>query len=179
MPLTQPETVKSQGNTTLIVLTTPPAVVTAPTLAELNAGEFITVHVYGDFGATPTQNVGSAPRKMGSRVEPQQLGNITYTINDISYSYVPQLTPTPSSPGNEAFEALTEGTEVYLVEGPGIDGLTSALATDDVVNIYHVECGVQRRGRTGDGEFDEFNVQQSFVMVDGAEPQYDYEVPAA
>ena len=179
MPLTQPTTVKSQGNTTLIVLTTPPAVTTAPTLAELNAGEFITCHVYGDFGATPTQNVGSAPRKMCSRVEPQQLGNITYAINDISYSYDPQGVGTPGGAGNEAFEALTEGSQVYLVEGPGLDGLTSALAQNDVVNIYHVECGVQRRGRTGDGEFDEFNIQQSFVMVDGAEPQYDYEVPAA
>ena len=179
MPLTQPATVKSQGNTTLIVLSTPPAITTAPTKAELNAGEFITCHVYGDFGATPTQNVGSAPRKMCSRVEPQQLGNVTYAINDISYSYAPQEAAAGGGAGNEAFDLLTEGTQVYLVEGPGIDGLTSALNTADVVNIYHVECGVQRRGRTGDGEFDEFNVTQSFVMVDGAEPQYDYAVPAA
>lgn len=179
MPLTPPVTIKSQGNTTLIVLTTPPAVTTAPTKAELNAGKFITCHVYGDFGATPTQNTGSAPRKMCSRVEPQQLGNVTYTINDISYSYNPQAAAAPAGAGNTAFDALTEGALVYLVEGPGIDGLTSVLAEDDVINLYYVECGVQRRGRTGDGEFDEFNITQSFVMVDGAEPQYDYEVPAA
>lgn len=179
MPLTQPATVKSQGNTTLIVLTTPPAIPTAPTKAELNAGEFITCHVYGEFGATPTQNVGSAPRKMCSRVEPQQLGNVTYSINDVSYSYNPQEAGAPAGDGNEAFDALTEGAEVYLVEGAGIDGLTSVLATADVVNLYQVECGVQRRGKTGDGEFDEFNITQSFVMVDGAEPQYDYAVPAA
>lgn len=179
MPLSMPATVKAQGNTTLIVLTTPPAVPTAPTKAELNAGEFITCHVYGEFGATPSQNVGAAPRKMCSRVEPQQLGNVTYSINDIQYSYVPQETGTPGAAGNEAFEALAEGSEVYLVEGPGIDGVTSVLATGDIVNIYQVECGVQRRGRTGEGEFDEFSVTQSFVMVDGAEPQYDYATPAA
>ena len=179
MPLSMPATVKSQGFTTLIVLTTPPAVPSAPTKAELNAGEFITCHIYGEFGATPSQNVGSSPRKMCSRVEPQQLGNVTYSINDIQYSYNPQEAASPGGDGNEAFDALAEDALVYLVEGPGLDGTSSVLATADVVNIYYVECGVQRRGRTGEGEFDEFSVTQSFVMVDGAEPQYDYAVPAA
>lgn len=179
MPLSMPETVKSQGNKVLIVLTTPPASPSAPTKAELNAGEFITCHVYGSFSASPTQNTGEAPRKLCSRVVPQQLGNVTYTINDIQYSYVPQDAGTPGAAGNEAFDALPEGADVYLVEGDGLDGKTSALATGDLVNIYHVEAGVQRRGMTGDGEFDEFSVTQSFVLVDGSEPQYDYATPAS
>lgn len=177
--LPMPPTVKSQGNTTLIVLTAAPANPLAPTKAELNAGEFITCHIYGDFSAQPTQNVGEAPRKMCSKSVPQQFGNVTFPINDIQYSYDPQALATPGAPANKAMEALAEGTEVYLVEGAGIDGKTSALGTGDVVNLYHVECGLQRRGRTGDGEFDELSITQGFVMSDGAEPQYDYVVPAA
>ena len=111
MPLSMPATVKSQGFTTLIVLTTPPAVPSAPTKAELNAGEFITCHIYGEFGATPSQNVGSSPRKMCSRVEPQQLGNVTYSINDIQYSYNPQEAASPGGDGNEAFDALAEDVD--------------------------------------------------------------------
>lgn len=179
MPLTMPDTVKSQGNSVLVALTTPPAVPAAPTLAELNAGEFITCHIYGDFGATPTQNVGEAPRKMCARSVPQEFGNVTYTVSDIQYSYVPQEAGTPGAAGNEAMEALATGATIYLVEGAGLDGKTSALASGDVVNIYKVEAGEQRRGRTGDGEYDQFSIVQSFIMADGAEPQYDYVVPAA
>lgn len=179
MTLLMPTTVKSQGNTVLIALATPPANPAAPTKAELNAGEFIICHIYGDFVATPAQNVGEGPRKGCTRVVPKQFGNVTYDISDIQYSYNPQELGTPGAAGNEAFELLAPGTELYLAEGVGLDGKTDALATGDVVNLYHVETGEQRRGRTGDGEYDEFSVTQSLVMVDGAEPQYDYVVPAA
>lgn len=177
--LPMPPTVKSQGNTVLGVLTTAPAVPGAPTKAELNAGKFITCHIYGNFSAQPSQNVGEAPRKMCAKSIPQEFGNVTYPVNDLQYSYVPQDLGTPGSPGNEAFEAFAEGTEVYLFEGPGIDGESPSLATGDVINLYHVEAGLQRRGMTGDGEFDQFSVTQGFVMVDGSAPQYDYVVPAA
>lgn len=174
-----PETVKSQGNKILIVLTTPPAAPAAPTLAELNAGLFVQCHLYGDFSGTPNQNVGEGPRKMCSRVQPQQLGNVTYQIADIQYSYVPQELGTPGADGNEAIEALTPGTDVYVYEGAGIDGKTGAVVAGDVLNAYHLDCGEQRRGQTGDGEYDEFSVTQSFVMSNGESPDFDYVVPAA
>jgi hypothetical protein len=179
MTVVMPETVKSQGNKILIVLTEPPAAPAAPTLAELNGGLFVQCHLYGDFSGTPNQNVGEGPRKMCSRIVPQQLGNVTYQIADVQYSYVPQAMGTPGAPGNEAIEALAPGTDVYVYEGPGIDGTTGAVATGDVLNGYHLDCGEQRRGQTGDGEFDEFSVTQSFVMANGEEPQFDYVVPAA
>lgn len=179
MPVVMPETIKASGNKILIVLTTPPAVPAAPTLAELNAGLFVQCHIYGDFSGTPAQAVGAGPQKMCTKVTPQQLGNVTYEIADVQYSYVPQAMGTPGSDGNEAIEALTPDTDVYVYEGPGIDGTTSAVAEGDVLNAYHLECGAQRRGRTGDGEFDEFSVTQSFVMANGEEPIFDYEVPAA
>lgn len=179
MTVVMPEEVSSQGNKILIVLDTPPAVPSAPTKAELNAGLFVQCHIYGNFSGTPTQNVGSGPQKMCTKVTPQELGNITYEIADVQYSYVPQKMGTPGSAGNEAIEALTPGTDVYVAEGVGIDGKTGALDTGDVVNLYHLECGVQRRGQTGDGEFDRFSVTQSFVLKNGAEPTFDYVVPAA
>lgn len=179
MTVVMPETVKSQGNKVLIVLDAPPAVPGAPTKAELNAGLFVQCHIYGTFSGTPSQEVGAAPQKMCTKVTPRQLGNVTYEIADVQYSYVPQKMGTPGSPGNEAVEALTPGTDVYVVEGAGIDGTTGALDTGDVVNLYHLDCGVQRRGQTGDGQFDEFSVTQSFVMSNGEEPTFDYVVPAA
>lgn len=179
MPLAMPNTTPSQGNTVLIVLDAPPAA-TNYTLAELNAGTFITCHVYGDFSAPPNQSVGESPRKMCKKVNPQRLGNVTYTISDVQYSYFPQGLNAPGEDGNEAMEALPEGAERWLIELPGVDGETSALqASTGVYNKYHVECGVQRRGRTGDGEYDEFSITQSFVMWEGAEPEYDKSVPAA
>lgn len=173
MTVQMPEVVKSQGMTRLIVLSTAPASTTTITAAELAAGEVITCHVYGDFAATPTENIGTAPRKMCTRTSPQQFGEITYPINDVQYSYVPQSLGTPGAPGNEAFEALTPGTEKWLVEVPGLDGRGTSFGAGALGNLYNVDCGIQRRGRTGDGEFDEFSVTQSFVMADGAEPVYD------
>lgn len=178
MTVLMPETVKSQGNKILIVLNTPPANPEAPTLAELNAGLFVQCHLYGDFSGTPNQNVGEGPRKMCSRVVPQQLGNVTYQIADVQYSYVPQALGTPGADGNEAIEALTPGTDVYVYEGVGIDGKTGAVTAGDVLNGYHLDCGEQRRGQTGEGEFDEFSVTQSFVMADGSEPVFDIVAPA-
>lgn len=179
MTVSLPETVKSQGFTRLLVLSTAPADAAELVIAELTAGEIITCHIYGDFSATPTENVGSAPRKMCSRTSPQQFGEVTYPINDIQYSYVPQELGTPGAPGNEAFEALPPGTEKWLVEAPGLDGRTVPFVAADLGNVYHVKCGIQRRGRTGDGEFDEFSITQSFIMADGAEPLYDVPVVAA
>ena len=179
MTVMMPETVQSQGNKILIVLTTPPAIPSQPTIAELNAGLFVQCHLYGDFSGTPNQNKGEGPRKMCTRVVPQELGNVTYDLADWQYSYVPQAMGTPGADGNEAVEALTPGTDVHVYEGPGIDGKTGAVVADDIVNHWHLDCGVQRRGQTGDGEFDQFAVSQSFVMSNGAEPDYDIVVAAA
>jgi hypothetical protein len=180
MPLSMPTTIKSQGNSLLIVLPTPPVSLTAPTKAELNAGKFITCHIYGSWSITPSQNTGEAPRKACSTIVGQQLGNVTYPPIEIQYSYVPQALGTPGSAGNEAFEALVPGSVVFLAEGVGLDGKTSALSTGALVNLLkQVTCGVQRRGMTGDGEFDEFSVTQSLVLADGTEPKFDYAVPSS
>lgn len=174
-----PTTTNSLGNKVIIAMTTPPSDPLAPTLAEINAGIFITCHIYDSFAPEVTQNTGEGPRKLCAKSVPTKLGQVTYAINDVQYSYVPQEMGTPGAAGNEAIEALTPGTRLYIAEANGVDGETGVLATADVVNLYHVECGEQRRGQTGDGEFDEFSVTQSFVLADGSEPTYDYVLPAA
>lgn len=179
MPISMPPTTNSYANQVMIVLSERPADPAAPTLAELNAGLFISCHTYGTVNVQPEQATGQGPRKSCTRVVPTELGSVTYPAFDVQYSYVPQGMGTPGAPGNEAVEELIEGTskDVYIAEG--LDGKTDALVEGDVVNHYYVDCGVQRRGYTGDGEFDKNAVTQSLVLKDGAEPDYDIVAPAA
>jgi hypothetical protein len=37
-----------------------------------------------------------------------------------------------------------------------------------VVDVYLMSCGVQRKGQTGDGEFDELSVTQSLIVTGGS-----------
>lgn len=181
MPLATVETEKSQGNSVLIVLTTPPAILTAPTKAELNAGKFLTCHIYeGVPSVTPTENIGEGKRKACHRVVPQERGNVTYPGLTVEYSYLPQEMGTPGNAANLAIETLTEDAIVYGVIGDGIDGETSALTTGDVVTLLpNLECCTQARGITDSGEFGQFSVKQTLILKDGQTPLYDYVVPAA
>lgn len=173
MPITMPPTTNSYAAQVMVILSTPPANPLQPTLVEINAGEFLACHAYGAANVQPEQSTGQGPRKSCTRVVPTELGSITYPAIDIQYSYMPQEMGTPGAPGNEAIELLIEGTLKHLYLAEGIDGKTSALAAGDVVNHYYTECGVQRRGYTGDGEFDKNAVTQAMILKDGSEPDYD------
>lgn len=170
MPLIPPPTVKSLGQKSVVILTTPPAAPTGiPTAAEVNAGLFASLHIYGDFNVTPNQNTGEAPRKLGSVVQPQQFGLVTYPAVDAQYSYVPQALATAGAEGNEVYEALVPGDQVTVVVLDGIDGEISTLPATAVGDIFLMEAGKRRKGQTGDGEFDEKSVTQSLIIV-GGEP---------
>lgn len=179
MPVT-PATQQTYAKKVIAVLDAAPANPQSPTLAELNAATFIQCHIYGDWlASTPEQSVVSGNRKMCSTTTPQLLGTVTYAVNEITYSYLPQEMGTAGAAGNEAIELLTEGTQQWVAEAHGLDGEgTDAFVADDVVNLYHIEWGVQRRGETGDGESAEASVSQSGVLVSGSEPIYDVVVPA-
>lgn len=172
MPLVMPPTDSALGNTSVIILKTPPAAASGiPTLAEANAGVFGSLHVYGDFNVTPTQNTGEGPRPLGTRVSPTELGTVTQPATQVQYSYKPQHADTPGAPGNELFDVLTEDSVVTVLVLNAVDGMTDQLTADMVVNgIYLMECGVQADGgKTGDGDFDKFVVTQQLVTV-GGEP---------
>lgn len=180
MPVSLPVTTTSLGNKVIIVLSTAPASPAAPTKAELNAGLFAQCHVYGLPNAQPTQNVGSAPKKLCAKIEEDRLGTTKFPAFEVQYSYIPQKTTTPGSAGNELYEKLVPGTTRYVYILDGLDGqATSALATADVVNHgFKVTVGEQREGQTGEGDFDEFSTTQTLAPV-GGRLNHNYATPAS
>lgn len=167
MTVMMPETQKSQGFSRLVVLDTA-ANLAALTTAEITAGEILTCYLYGDFTSEGGENVGEGPRKMCSRKVPQEFGNTTDTITDLQYSHLPQ--ELDAAPGNEARALMTPGTTKILVEFQGMDGKGSVFAAGDRYIAHRVKLGRQRKGRTGDGEFDQFAITQSVIYADGSEP---------
>lgn len=161
--VTEPGTVKSQGNTSLLVLTTAPADPTAPTQSELDAGVNISCFPYGQFAASGEQNTGTAPSKNCSTMERTELGRASYDFPDLEYSHDPQADDT--DPANEAKTTLTPGTQVWVYERRGMPAKTTAFSDGQKLRGHHVTCGEQFLGSTGDGEFDEESVTQSFAYT--------------
>ena len=176
MPLTLPPTAKSLGQKTVVVLSAVPAAGTGiPTVAETNAGLFGSLHFYTPLSFVPNQNTGEGPRKLGAKYVPTALGLITYPAVDAQYSYLPQSLGTAGAAGNEMYEKLVPGTKRTVVVLDGKDGTaTTAVAANDIADIFLVECGARRKGETGDGEFDELSVTQSLVVVGGQPIATDY-----
>lgn len=169
MPITLPATAKALGRTSVVVLTTPPAAGTGiPTLTEINAGVFLSLHLYTPFGVQPSQNTGEGPRKLGSQSVPTENGLITYPAVEASYSYLPQALATPGNAANKAYETLIPGTKRTVVWLNDVAGDISAVTAGMVADIALMDPGVRRKGSTGDSEFDAFNVLQSLVIVGGA-----------
>lgn len=170
MPLSLPPTTKSFANKVVVVLDTPPAAATGiPTTVEVNAALFASLHLYTPFEVTPSQNSGEGPRKLGSRFSPTELGMTNYPAVDVQYSYNPQELGTPGADGNELYEVMVPGDILTIVVLDGIDGETDAVAVGDVADVYLVECGIRRKGSTGDGEYDHRSITQSLV-IKGGEP---------
>ena len=95
-------------------------------------------------------------------------------MGDLSYVYDPQ--GDDDDDANKAKAALTEGTDVFLVIRHGLSAQTAAYATTQKADIWHVRLGPQNRGTTGDGEFDEFAISQSVIVLDA--PTYDAVIAA-
>lgn len=170
MPISLPPTSKSLGRKSVVFLTTPPAAPSGiPTTVEISAALFGSLHLYTPFNVQPNQNTGEGPRKLGATTVPTENGLTNYPAVEIQYSYKPQELGTPGADGNELYEALTKDTQLTVVVLDDVDGDISAVVAGDVADIYLMECGVQRKGQTGDGEFDQFSVMQSLVVV-GGEP---------
>lgn len=170
MPLVMPPTVKSLGAKSVVILTTPPAAGTGiPTTTEVNAGVFASLHIYGDFNVTPTQNTGEGPRPIGAEQVPTELGLVNYPAVTVQYSIVPQELGTPGADGNEVYEALVPGDQVTVVVLDGYDGEASAVANGDVVDVFLMECGIRAKGSTGSGEYDKAAATSQLIVV-GGEP---------
>lgn len=161
---------KSLANTVVVFLTTPPAAPTGiPTLAEVNAGLQASCHIFGDFNPTSEQATGEGPAVMCDEFSETEFGRTTYAPVEVMYSYMPQDLGTPGADGNELYEALEPGATLTAVVLHGISGKTEALATGDIADVFEVEAGKRRKGKTGDGDFDKKAVMQ-FVRVIGGSP---------
>lgn len=165
-----PEVDKAQSNRLFVILTTPPTAPDGiPTTTEVNAGLNAGCYLYGGMSTTPTQNSGQGPAKWCVASTPTRLGDYTYPPFSIQYSYKQQLLGTPGDPANALYEALPLDAEVTVVILDGVASRTDAVADGDITDIYKAKAGVQAKGSTGDGEFDEISVTQQLEVV-GGEP---------
>ena len=170
MPISLPPTSKALGRKVVVFLDTPPAAGTGiPTTVEVTAALFGSLHLYTPFNVQPSQNTGEGPRKLGAQSVPTENGLVNYPAVDVQYSYKPQDLGTPGSAGNELYELLVPGEQVTVVVLNDLDGDTDTVTAGDIADIYLMECGVRRKGETGEGEFDQFSVMQSMIVV-GGEP---------
>lgn len=177
MTVTLPETTDSYGAMSLVVLTSAPADLDSATAANITAGENISCHMIGDWWPTAAQAKVTRQRKMCQTRETQALGRVTWETPRLRYTYNPQTIDTPGSAGNEAYEALAEGAEVYLVQRLGKAGNSAVVATD-TYRLFPVELGAQVPGVSSDDEGGEFIIDQEVSLLDGYDEPIDGVVAA-
>lgn len=169
MVLSLPATDKALGNIVLVALTSNPAAGTGiPTVTECNAGKFVTCHIYDEAILFPAnQNTGDGPRKACVTTVPAQLGTVKYDVEEIQYSYKPQLLGTPGNAANLAYETFVPGSTLTLVQILGVSGTLSTVTAGQVANIYKVTVGAYSVGTTGNGELDELSVKSKLALING------------
>lgn len=178
MTVTLPETTDSYGAMSLVALTSAPADLEAVTLAEITAGENISAHMIGDWWPTAAQNKVTRQRKMFQTRTNQKLGTVTWDTPRLRYTYNPQTIDTPGSAGNEAYEALPEGAEVYLLQRLGKAG-DAAFAASDTYRAFPVDLGVQVPGVSAEDEGGESIIDQEVALQDTYDAPVDGVVAAA
>lgn len=171
MTVVFPEFVSQYGNTSVLVIQS----LTAPGAISLagDVNDATTVNVscflYGGGVGTETTNKVTRPRRLCTTREFQSFGSTTYEVTDLSYGYNPQEDDTDDANAMKA--ALTPGTKVVIAVRKGLDAEDAAYAASQVVDLWYVELGPQNRGVTGDGEGDEYAINQPLTVY--REPDYD------
>lgn len=164
MTILFPDGVQSLANTTVAVRVGAIVDPEAPTVAEATTGTLnISCFLYSDFLATPSAARGDKPRRACERKARQGFGVETTEIVALQYSHDPQAAS--SADANKARTALTPYITVFIFERQGLDASTEVLAEDHVVNLHKVELGAQVRGRTGDGDQDEYAITQEVSHI--------------
>lgn len=166
MTISMPATTSSFGNESLVILSALPADPAAATLIELTAGENITCHMVGDWYVPAETNKVARQRKMCQRKTTEALGVSTWQPGDLTYTYQPQEVSTPGASGNEAYEALPEGSTVYVVQRLGKSGTTLMASGDDYI-LWPLELGPQVPGPSADDEGGEFVMTQACAFAPG------------
>lgn len=177
MPVILPDTTKSYGAQSLVVLTTKPTNLEAATAAEITAGENITCHMVGDWWPTAATSKVARQRKMCQTKTSTTIGETTWDTPRLMYTYNPQTIDTPGSAGNEAYEALPEGATVYLVQRLGKSGTSDVVATDNY-RLIPVDLGPQVPATSADDAGGEFVIVQEVSFAEGYDAPVDGVVAA-
>jgi len=175
--LQMPTTTKTFGNQSLVVLADIPAAPAAVTSAEATAGENISCYMVGDWWPTATTEKVAKQRKMCQTKTSQSLGTTTHEAPALVYTYNPQTVGTPGGEGNEAYEALAEGTTVALLQRIGKAGNTPVAATD-AYRLVVVELGPQIPGASADDAGGEATITQEVAYATGYDEPVDGVVAA-
>lgn len=164
-----PEPVEAFGQTKVVVTPTV-ASETAPSLAsDINGASAVEASFFlRDFAPTAAQTKGAGPRVLGTKGQAQRLGTVTYDIPTLRYVYNPQGDPTDEA--NLLKEALTPGTEMFIIERKGLDAEDVDWTVGQKVRVHHVRLGEYNETRSGDDEFAEYEVSQEVVYVTNAGP---------
>lgn len=159
-----PPTEDSYGAQSLVVLTTKPASLAAPTVAEMTAGINISMHVVGSWYPTADTDRASTERKMGATNTVEKIGSSTHKLPTLTYTHIEQAVDT--APGNEARKALPEGAIVYLALRNGVPGNT-AIATGNRGRFYPAKLGPQIPSQTKDDAAGDDAITQELGFAPG------------
>lgn len=166
MPVTSPVTTSTFGNMSLVVLTVKPTNLAAISLSEITAGENISCHAVGDWWPTDTVEKVARQRKMCQTSVPQANGAVTTETPALTNTYVPQEIDTPGAPGNEAYEALEPGTDVYLAQRIGKAG-KSDWGTGDAYRLFPVNIATRTPGASAEDAGAEAIFTSELAFADG------------
>jgi hypothetical protein len=142
--VTQPASVVFDGND-LVLWADAIADISAPTVAEANAGFNATCYLTGD-GWNPAMTEDAvADNRLCARLNFQKAGRKTWAL--------PMMyTINPASPSDDdARTTFVDGAVGYFIERPAVD-FEDSVAADDWVQCWAIELGFpQLAGRTANG----------------------------
>jgi hypothetical protein len=136
-----------------------------PLLTEINAaGALDVTKMFFASSARPdaSVNMAKAARRLGDIESYEFVGETSYTLGEVRYSFDPQ--GAPLSNGVKAFEKLPQGTTGYLVRRLGINRDTD-FAASQFVSMFPVEFGPQVETTEGDGESAEVAIKQGVALT--------------
>ena len=141
MSATFPTGVPADGNVKVVWV---PAIADQadPKVSEVTAAGAldITCGIVGGGFTTSADQTTTQDIRLCSRQVFEDLGDVSYSIEEIEYIITPQ--DSTANGENAIYNTLAPGTEGYIVVRWGKDFAT-ALATGDVVDVYHVRLGPQ------------------------------------
>jgi hypothetical protein len=165
MVVTIPGGVKAEGNLKVAYVPTI-AVVTAPTVVEVNAAGSLDVSFFftaGNFKPSGEQARGD-DRRVGSTQTFETLGREKSTIDDLVYIADPQAAALAAS--NKAMELFQAGVTGFFVVRYGLDALTVDWAAAQKVWVWPIIFGGQYISELAENdEFAKITMKQAVAVT--------------